>query len=109
MPSDQLLLRLADRCEQGECDWPLDDAIAQAALGLPPCGTAGPRSYTTSLDATVTLVPSDMEWAMQVRPGDAIMASVWPTEDDDGIHAYGATPALALCAAALRARAVIAA
>jgi hypothetical protein len=52
------------------------------------------RRYTASLDAAVTLVPEGCGW---MAMNNASKVGVWPS--------HGATPALALCAAALRARA----
>jgi hypothetical protein len=65
---------------------------------------AVPR-YTASLDAAVTLVPEGHEW---LRKNEICMtvyrAPTDPKEWARHIDARGATPTLALCAAALRAR-----
>jgi hypothetical protein len=53
--------------------------------------------FTASLDAAVTLVPEGCGWMVM---SSAAKVGVWPS--------HGATPALALCAAALRARAAMA-
>lgn len=62
----------------------------------------GPR-YTASIDAALTLVPEGWEWCAYGAGG----ADVWWPE---GLHAqkmtYAASPAVALCIAAIRARAV---
>jgi len=113
MTDPATLLALADRCEQAAgSDRELDAEIAVALFGgnviydlkikqwrrikitsawrmdhpLPP--------YTTSLDAALTLVPEGCGWMVM---SSAAKVGVWPS--------HGATPALALCAAALRARA----
>jgi len=51
-----------------------------------------PPYSTASLDAAVTLVPEECGWMVM---SSAAKVGVWPS--------HGATPALALCAAALRA------
>jgi hypothetical protein len=74
------------------------------------------QPYTASLDAAVTLVP--VELPRNLRPGKWWwMLETWPDECRASVHyengdpaileesAKAATPALALCAAALRARA----
>jgi hypothetical protein len=53
------------------------------------------QPYTASLDTAVTLVPEGCGWMVM---SSAAKVGVWPS--------HGATPALALCAAALRARAM---
>lgn len=58
-------------------------------------------AYTTSLDAALTLVPEGSDWTLhRVNDGLTIWADVGPIKE-----AWGNTPALALCIAALRARA----
>lgn len=65
--------------------------------------------FTASLDAGLTLVPSDHAVRLETAVGSRVYANVWnDTADYDGIpknEARAATPALALCAASLRARA----
>jgi hypothetical protein len=119
MSDPTTLLALAERCEQAAGpDRELDAEIALAAgwerkwndsdkphgwywrrgdyswtaemEGIPP-------NYTASLDAAVTLVPEGCGWMVM---GNAAKVGRWPSR--------GATPALALCAAALRARAAAA-
>jgi hypothetical protein len=118
-----ILLELADRCEQATGpDRELDAEIAEASGNMPEDyqrathygeprpyfwhkfeheGEIIPLRYTASLDAAMTLVPEEAWWSVMRAPCaegyDAEVAS------DDPRHA--ATPALALCAAALRARA----
>lgn len=67
-----------------------------------------PPKYTASIDAAMTLVPEGCEWMLETdyqRRGDPITANInWL--DVDGIEhswATGHSPALALCAASLRA------
>jgi hypothetical protein len=62
-------------------------------------------AYTASLDAAVALVPDGFHWAIRATPIEdgppLIEASVdWAPHPSE----TGATPALALCIAALRAR-----
>jgi hypothetical protein len=71
------------------------------------------RAFTASLDAAMTLVPENSHSGM----GEIVNVSLWDTNGvyPDHVRAsawvsgaprtYGATPALALCAASLRARA----
>lgn len=63
-------------------------------------------SYTTSLDAAMTLVPPGHDWSLFSDNG-AAMAGCMPASEDgcDWTDVPGATPALAICAAALRAQA----
>jgi len=63
--------------------------------------------YTTSLDAALTLVLEQFDWSiLHLRNGNRGAEAVVFTigMDIDHIEVEGATPALALCAAALRAR-----
>jgi hypothetical protein len=128
MTDPATLLALADRCEQAA--WPdkmLDYEIAWAAgyrfekakfekrkwwrdsKGVRCSGLAAdaePPRFTASLDAAVMLVPEGCEW---LRKSGQCM-TVYRVPDDlkewaRHIDARCATPALALCAAALRARA----
>jgi hypothetical protein len=65
------------------------------------------RSYpkfTTSLDAALTLVPEGYEWGVAKAGDDCPGAYVDSGSGDDTTVHYGATPALALCVAALKAR-----
>jgi hypothetical protein len=127
------LLELAERCERAtRADWQLSKDIFRATGGLPDvcfgskvvswfgdgpfgCSTEdGKRhidyinapAYTGSLDAAMTLVPAEhavsVEWSRQF-PG---YAWIYPPDNTNDISFQGgaASPALALCAAALRAR-----
>ena len=68
--------------------------------------------YTTSLDAALTLVPEGWAWMVQSIPyhWQAHTADLWiPSQYSKGLEVEkmrvdAATPALALCIAALRAR-----
>ena len=127
------LLALADRCEQAAGpDRELDVAIARA-LGWkplyrddyskwwPPAAVADARerkrsilhhptqplpAFTANLDAAVTLVPEGWAWVVgssvegELKPAAQLKAS-----DGGNVMAFAAIPALAICAAALRARA----
>lgn len=118
------LLALAKRCEQAAGpDRELDNAIL-IALGYSWRGMAylhdddnhvlkGSTFFTKILDAAVTLVPEGCDWHCQSNPSvSACWASVSPMKFDSKLQEWGSgmrrasTPALALCAAALRARAM---
>ncbi|OHC90861.1 MAG: hypothetical protein A2095_02805 [Sphingomonadales bacterium GWF1_63_6] len=67
-----------------------------------------PPSYTSSIDAAMTLVPEGLRFEVTTtgyRPGATVCGNILT-----GVHegSYAATPALALTAAALRAHAAIA-
>ena len=107
------LLELAEQCEAATGP----DRLTDQAIGWV-CGTQrwrgsqpdydGPH-YTASLDAAMSLVPSNCVWSAGdwKANGHCASASVWPPEKDrpEGFHgiAQASTPALALVAAALRA------
>ena len=90
----------------------LNEAIA-AAVGLPCTVEVGHEAlgnyrkvparlpaYTASLDAAITLVPKGFDWIIaRTNGGLTVHAEVGNRE-----MVFGATPALALTAAALRAR-----
>lgn len=120
------LLALADRCNKAmEADRELDFAIWHLVATTHDYGMKGAPFYTASLDAALTLVPEG--WGYCVGdvhpPSEAYLdpgrpwAEIWLRGsrklklDDmtyDGFGRNGlnaATPALAVCAAALRARA----
>ena len=62
-------------------------------------------TYTASLDAAVSLVPSGWGWAIKAKmEGAEFSSSCWNYLTGHGPSTLGATPALALVAAALRAR-----
>lgn len=110
---------LALRCEREEASRELDIHIAErlgwwrinrringSVVGLFRGRTRTVPPYTTSIDAAVTLVPSTCCWQVQMDICYEPTALVYGHD----IHkdCNGASPALALCAAALRARAALA-
>jgi hypothetical protein len=112
-PTGEGLLALAERCEQATGpDLDLERDIA-TALGAGACYIAGSRDwhFTKSIDAAMQLVPEGVELRIDRRASKGMRpayASIWkPGARDIDFHAngHGQTPALALCAAALRARA----
>ena len=66
--------------------------------------------YTTSLDAALTLVPEGWQWDVRCAefPQSCPTAFCWPPGVRSGHADEAATPALAFCIAALKARAEIA-
>lgn len=132
-----LLLQLAERCEREKPSDDLDLKIATASGwrfggGRPKGGAwiapngvsyhgntfAGPPKFTTSLDSAVTLVPENRSFELTFSAaGDGALrrARLWDwrrsaTGLDPGNEwlTTGKTLPLALCAAALRARAALA-
>ena len=104
------LLALADRCEREEPSRELDTAIAKALGKFDRMFPNSPAHVTRSLDAAVTLVPDDCVWSGGNESGFIAVVSGGSMDDDtafmkisDGENTKGM--ALALCAAALRARA----
>lgn len=70
------------------------------------------KNYTASLDAAMTLVPEGVSFAVgkgiETELGGSATDYAWcgsKAVPHEGPYAWAATPALALCAAALRARA----
>jgi hypothetical protein len=100
MDKDELV-RLAERVEAATGDsFDLNHAIARA-LGI------ASEPFTASLDAAMTLVPEGCKWGFD---GHWNIARIYSYEYQTNRGQYpiyeaeAATPALALCAAALRAR-----
>jgi hypothetical protein len=97
-------LELAERCEAATGpDRELDAEIAQVVGAQPVmiCDTGNVliyQSFTASLDAAMTLVPEGRRWLLQT-----LMTGKYRAEADWNGSGQGSTPALALCAAALRA------
>ena len=62
-------------------------------------------AFTTSIDSAASLVPDNHDWSLHVDNGNAL-AGCEPASEHGGAGAdsRGATPAIALCIAALRAR-----
>lgn len=111
----QMLLELAGRVEAaGGADREIDRAIMEALRRAPDYAADwGPRdnchpapfAYTASLDAAMGLVPEGYDWIIEhVNGGLTIGARVGHNDPDR--TSWGATPALALTAACLRALAV---
>lgn len=113
------LLELAERCEQATADEARQLLIDARELVFPHPLNGGPSTpesvvrratfdaYVNCmkpalLDAAMTLVPEGMAWVMGVDVTGKHFANV-----DFAARREGATPALALCAAALRARAIL--
>lgn len=71
-----------------------------------------PARYTASVDSALTLVPEGRDWMVDNFDGPAdrrCCASVFNAAGEEyaDYEAHGATPSLALCASALRARAAM--
>lgn len=63
--------------------------------------------YTASIDAAITLVPEGAVWTVLTDYGDLCRARIFNAEPELHVEEDGATPALALCIACLRARAAV--
>jgi len=114
----EALLQLAAECERVVAPSREIDASIHAALGgdqrrraLATLGPFGP-SYTSSLDAAMTLVPEGWDGALylatdthkpSVQLETPAMRSAF-SMDYEGVNGTAETLALALCAAALRAQ-----
>ena len=82
----------------------LDKKLCAIYLGHPvPLGCPIPR-YTTSIDAALTLVPAGFDWRVGHYAGHPNAGAVVATPEIEATRCDAATPALALCAAALKAR-----
>jgi hypothetical protein len=102
---------LAERCEQATGPSSgLDDAIYAAINNARPSNIGDAQRYTASLDAAMTLVPKGWgKYVTDADNGDAL-CEMWPPDDfdpkwDQDIALRAKTWPLAVCAAALRARA----
>ena len=93
------MTKLADKIEALEGPDRETDHAIHYALGL----SGGSKFYTASLDAAMTLVPEQAVWLVRWA-GEENEAGATVGEGEDYYKAIGKTPALALCAAALRAR-----
>ena len=111
------LLALADRCEKADAgSRELDLAICIAlntGRSTDPRRPGAPH-YTSSIDAALMLVPKGMvylvsnvglKWASEPVIGRATAVVGLPDETSDRFSREASTPALAICAATLRARA----
>jgi hypothetical protein len=97
------LLELAERCEAAtDADIELDLDITKA-LGLAGRSALTLTRFTASIDAALTLVPEgwDRQVAYWARTG---LARAWLVRDGKTTEGNAKTEALAICAAALRAR-----
>jgi hypothetical protein len=110
----ELLLSLAARCQHEEPtagpNRELDTAIGRAiGWRSHPLleGFLIAPSWTTSLDAAVTLVPEGHDWAVMMVTGE-LRAECGPKGTLMAFVTGGKTAPLALCAAILEARAAIA-
>jgi hypothetical protein len=111
-------LDIAKRCEASTCpDWKLDGLIAEAvgSIVTDEWGLSGTfqrgrgyvaKPYTASVDCALELVPEHFHAQIQ-GVNDAWFAMVNSAAINSGVaaSANARTPALALCAAALRVRA----
>lgn len=120
------LLRLAERCEREKPSMELDIAILEATTGaklekidgfygirwpdkrLDPVGFV--PKYTGSIDGATALLTTGMKWAAGTHGVRAVRYSAKVAADGYTATAqwpssFGMSAALALCAAALRARA----
>lgn len=106
MTTAQELVDLAARCERAAgADRELDGDIADAALGpvKAPYRRGRCENYTSSLDAAMALVPEGLRFEVTTtgfKPGAIVCGNRFTS-------ASASTPALALTAAALRARAAV--
>jgi hypothetical protein len=128
MVEHQKLIEIAERVEAlTGPDHTLDGEILVAfhpKLAGTPRAAAPYHRYTASLDAAMSLRPegwrAGFEESARCDESDKAYAWVWPWESSydpdcqegqqgnpDASHGYAATPALALTAAALRARAAM--
>jgi hypothetical protein len=108
------LIGLAERCERAagplrELEMDIHDAILGRDHTPNSFQTDGSRiaRYTASLDAAMTLVPEGLVWSLNTF-GNPSKASAYVMNEQGEqwrCNDYPATPALALCAAAMRARA----
>lgn len=104
------LLELAGRCEKATGpSRDLDADISRAYGGYSETKSAyAPEPFTASLDAAMSLVPEGWAYSVGNIDPSRCRCSAWVMPPPYSIGAdirTGATPALALCAAALRARA----
>lgn len=93
------LIRRLEELEEGDAHW--SDVVHEAAFGFRPAQVV---PLTTSIDAALTLVPAGA-WAEGVLGPRGYMEIHTNTVYDAIGAGKAATPALALCIAALKARA----
>jgi hypothetical protein len=109
-----ILLALADRAEKArgpdrELDGLIFDTTPIGELWrkavAPVVGYPGDLpAYTASIDAAMKLVPKGHDFCLSQGWEEPAIAKVERSDRVDGIECSGETAALALCAAALRAR-----
>jgi hypothetical protein len=109
MTKTQELLELAERCEKATGDDASLDHDIWIAVGRPAEYLVrdlklDPPDYTVSLDSAMTLVSKGWSVALHAHSDDQSRASVYSGNPAAHDFRYAATPALALCAASLRAR-----
>lgn len=111
MTKAEELVVLADRCEREGASYALEVEIA-CVVGQK---SDPPRNYTISVDAALALLPIGWFWRAGRTTSFAGWAHVQKTHadhcdrNDEHSSTKARTPPLALCAAALRARAALAA
>lgn len=116
-----VLLKLAERCEREDGSHALNIEIMKAARGYRDsdhfadmlqspdgqlCNKDAVPHFVWSLDAAVTLVPEGFDW----HAGWRLIRGVASLTGEDHRHCFdraAKTPALALCAASLHARAAL--
>lgn len=88
-------------------DRKLDSAIVDFLVGMPRTAIGGDARYTSSIDAALTLVPEGARVWLELNTADFKPHGAWVGGDYSHRKNYSrtATPAIALCIAALRARA----
>jgi len=117
MTQAETLIALADRVEAAEAGEQHAIVVkALEALCIAKAITYGQQAtmlrYLSAhafLDAAVSLVPEGWAWMAGCAPGDGFFATLAPTDESgieaDDVDTNAATAALALTAAAIRARA----
>ncbi len=108
MMDDEELRELAERCDRAtEPSHDIDGDIHYGALDWRASCRQPPR-YTASIDEAAKLVPPECLWNIKFEYTDGKAAvRIWFPNEQATYQAFG-LPALAICAAALRARAAIA-
>jgi hypothetical protein len=110
---NEKLIELAERCEKAkkpDRELDADIALTQGWTEHPGDNWIGPHgqisvpAFTASLDAALTLVPEGHDWIIEHVNGGLTICARVGHNDPDRIS-WGDIAALALCAAALRARA----
>lgn len=110
MTTPEALNALADRVEREGPSRTLNVAIWEALnRGVDSKKWIEFGDFTTSLDSAVTLVPAPASWGVGASGCATVTLLCWRflVSDDVEYHAIGRTPAAALTAAALRARAAM--